>query len=475
MRRGPLGGGWRASLLAALLAVLAVPSIASAIGISLDRSPAPPQAIQRGVGTETFNFSITYQTIADSWTMRVTDPAGIVHQQTGANVAGQPSPINGTGQFVPSAAAPLGRYRSTVDFFSTPASLESSAFVTFDVADQLGTLQLVKYEDLNGNGNREPGEPGVPGWVFRLTNPQGNPSVSATGADGSATIPGVPAGTWQVAEVIDPAWAPITPAAGQVAVPANGVGAFVAGNARPAPVSGFVFVDANGNGIRDAGEAGRAGVKLTLGGTRPGGITVAAQSTLSGNDGAYGFPGLLPGTYTVSMAVPGGLTATTGRVISGIGVTSGAGSPNNDFGLAGPGAGTAGGPSGPRPDVRIGKAGPRTARAGSRFTYTIVVRNRSEFTATNVEVTDLVPASLTLVTIPSGAAIRNGVVTWRVGDLRPGQRRALRMRVRVNPNVTGRIRNTATVTADGLPPKRARTTTRITGPRPVARTGGVTG
>jgi uncharacterized repeat protein (TIGR01451 family) len=475
MRRGPLGGAWRLSLLTALLAGLALPSLASAIGISLDRSPAPPQAIQRGVGTETFNFTITYQTIADSWTMRVTDPSGVVQQPTGASVAGQPSPINGTGQFSPSAGAPLGRYRSTVDFFSTPASLESSAFVTFDVADQLGTLQLVKYEDVNGNGNREPGEPGVPGWVFRLTNPQGNPSVTSTGADGSATIPGVPAGTWQVAEVVDPAWAAITPSSGQVSVPANGVGSFVAGNARPAAVSGFVFVDADGDGIRDAGEEGRTGVKLTLTGSRPGGITVAAQSVLSGNDGAYSFPGLLPGSYTVSMAVPGGLTATTARVISGIGVTSGTGSPNNNFGLAGPGVTTAGGPSGPRPDLRIGKAGPPTARAGSTFTYTIVVRNRSEFTATNVEVTDLVPASLTLVAIPSGATIRNGVVTWRVGSLRAGRRRTLRMQVRVNPNVTGRIRNTATVTADGLPPKRARTTTRVTGPRPVARTGGVTG
>jgi hypothetical protein len=45
----------------------------------------------------------------------------------------------------------------------------------------------------------------------------------------------------------------------------------------------------------------------------------------------------------------------------------------------------------------------------------------------------------------------------------------------VNANVTGRIVNAATVTADNLPPRRDTARTRVTGPRPVARTGGVTG
>ena len=40
------------------------------------------------------------------------------------------------------------------------------------------------------------------------------------------------------------------------------------------------------------------------------------------------------------------------------------------------------------------------------------------------------------------------------------------MDVRVNPNVTGTIRNTATVTADDLPPRRSTAVTRVVGPRP---------
>ena len=471
MRPGPLGG-WRRTLLAAMVVALAVPAVASAIGITLNRSPAPPSAIQRGTGTETVDFAITYQTVASSWNLRFTDPLSAIVQQETQSVAGQPSPINAQRSFSPAPSAPVGRYRATVDFFSTPNSLESSALVVFDVADQLGAIQLVKFEDINGDGVRQPGEPGVPGWSFRLTNPQGNGSVVSTGSDGTITVPNVPAGNWGVEEITDPLWTNITPASGNVTVPAGGLGTFTAGNVRPAPISGVVYIDTNRNGIRDAGEFGPSGVPLVITGPRPGGIVVTQREGLSGTDGSYSFPGLLPGSYTVSVAVPGGLTITTPRTISGIPVTSGVGSPNNNFGLIS-GNGTITG--GPQPNVTIAKDGPDTARAGSTFEYAIVVRNRSTFTARNVQVTDLVPVSLTLVSIPSGATIRNGVVTWNLGDMSAGASRTLRMTVRVNPNVTGTIRNTATVTADGLPPRNSTAVTRVVGPVPVARAGGVTG
>ena len=346
--------------------------------------------------------------------------------------------------------------------------------MVFDVADSLGTLQLVKFEDVNGDGIRQAGEPGVPGWVFRLTNPQGNPSVAVTRSDGTVTIPNVPAGVWQVAEVVDPLWAAITQPTGPVTVPAGQTATFTAGNARPAPISGVVYIDTNGNGIRDAGEVGRAGVRLDLGGTRPGGITVAGQDTRSGSDGSYVFPNLLPGTYTVGMQVPGGLTATTPRTIGGIKITSGQGSPNNNFGLNSGGAGITGVP---RPNIGINKSGPATAERGSTFTYTISVRNRSTFTAHHVVVTDLLPVSLTLAKDVTSRTVHlvNGVITWTIGDMKPGALRVLHVPVRVSRTATGTIRNTATVTADGLPPKRDTTTTRVPGPKPIRRAGGVTG
>ncbi len=313
----------------------------------------------------------------------------------------------------------------------------------------------------------------MPGWSFRLTNPQGNGSVVSTGADGTVTVGSVPAGVWTVTEVLDPLWAAITPVTGQVTVPAGGTGTFTAGNVRPAPISGVVYIDTNRNGVRDAGEVGRSGVRLTLTGSRPGSITVATRTATSAADGSYVFDGLLPGTYGVAVAVPGGLTATTARTITGIGITSGVGSPNNNFGLAS-GNGDDRRRALPERDHREGRARHRPRRFGLPVRHRRAQPQHLHRRATS-QVTDLVPVSLTLVSIPSGATIRNGVVTWVIGDLPAGASRTLRMNVRVNPNVTGTIRNTATVTADGLPPRNSTAVTRVVGPVPVARAGGVTG
>ena len=450
--------------LAALIAGL-LPAVAGAQGITLTRTPAPPQAIVQA-GTQAIDYTVTYGTIADSFRLSIFDPAGNLLLSEPTSILSQPSPLSGTRQFVPGSAAPLGRYRAQLDFFAFPNQLETSAFVAFDVADALGTITLVKFEDLNGNGQREVGEPGVPGWRFNLVNPQGNGTVVATGPDGTVTIPGVPAGAWVVTEVLEPGWIPITPVTGPVTIPANGEGVFAAANARPADVCGVVFIDANRNGVRDAGERGHAGARLTLEGA------ALPATVATGADGAYCFRALPPGSYSVRLELPRGFANTTPLTIPAIQLRSGSASHGNDFGIAVPGVAQQGGPA---PDVRIGKGGPAWARRGQVFDYRIVVRNRSAFAARGVEVTDLVPVDLLLARIPAGATIRNGVVTWRIGTLPAGGRRALTMPVRVGPRARGLIANTATVTADGLPPRRATARTRVRGPEPVNRSGGVTG
>ena len=458
---------WTWSLVA--LVLMAIPAIAMGRGIGLSRTPAPPQAIVQ-TGTESIPYTVTYDTIADSYRLAIFSPFNALVVEDVVQIDGKPSPLSGTFPFVPGTGAPLGRYRAQLDFYAFPDQLETSAFVTFDVADALGTIRLVKFEDLNGNGVRDEGEPGVPGWIFNIINPQGNGSVVATGPDGSITIAGVPAGLWQVTEVMEPGWVPITPVSGPATIPANGVGEYAAANARPAPLCGVVFLDANRNGILDPGEAGYGGAPLSLGGgtaTLPGPMVTAP-------DGGYCFENLLPGTYTVTVAVPGGLVNTSPVSIPGIQVRSGAGSSNNNFGLAPPPTTIQGEPE-PSPDVRITKSGPATARREGVYDYRIVVRNSSAFTARDVEVTDLVPVALTLVAIPRGATIRNGVVTWPLGNLAPRASRTLSMRVRVNPQFTGIIRNTATVTAAGMRPRRDTARTRVVGPKPVVQTGGVTG
>lgn len=474
MRRG-LRGSWR--LIATLLVILmgALPTMAAAQGILFSRSPAPPQAILQ-TGTQTLGYSVTFTSIATRIDRSIIDPMGVMRfgpEQVPLS-PGTGSPLVDSFTFNPGNGAPLGRYFGRVEFFSQGSGSsrpEVLAEVAFDVADQLGTLVLIKFEDVNGNGVRDEGEPGVPGWRFALINPQGNDSVAVTGPDGSVTIPGVPAGLWQVTEIIEPGWVPITPVSGPTTVPANGVGVFAAGNARPANICGVVYIDANRNGVLDPGEGRFEGATLTLGGS-------GAGTATSAGDGAYCFTAQKPGGYTVSIATPSGFENTTRVTIDGITLRSGIDSLDNNFGLARP---VRTSPPGVvnqaprRPDIAIVKDAPATAPIEGVFDYSIVVRNRSAFAAIDVVVTDLIPAQVTLVAIPRGATVRNGVVTWELGDMPAGSVRRLSMRVKANPNFTGVIPNTATVVAEALPPRRSTDRTRIVGPAPVPRSGGVTG
>jgi SdrD B-like protein len=71
----------------------------------------------------------------------------------------------------------------------------------------------------------------------------------------------------------------------------------------PPPPSGqigdFVWSDDNNNGIQDAGEAGLAGLTVTLGGD-------ASATTTTDANGLYLFTGLSAGNYTVTVGTPNG-------------------------------------------------------------------------------------------------------------------------------------------------------------------------
>ena len=164
MRRGPLRG-WRRIGLLGLLVVLMVPAVAAAIGISLNRTPRRPRRSSAAAAPSSSITRSPSRPCPSCWALRFSDPAGgVVQSATFTPSATTTSPISQTGTYspppVPSSAA-TGR---RLNFFSSPTNLEASALVAFDVADQLGTLQLVKFEDVNGNGVRDAGEPGVPAW-----------------------------------------------------------------------------------------------------------------------------------------------------------------------------------------------------------------------------------------------------------------------------------------------------------------------
>jgi hypothetical protein len=175
-----------------------------------------------------------------------------------------------------------------------------------------GSISGVKFNDLNGNGVRDAGEPGQAGVTITLAGGGQPTRTVVTGSEGSFTFTGIPFGTYTVSE---------TPPSGfvQTAPPSPGTlsvtldfghqavtGLLFGNRAVPGSIAGTKFVDANGNGARDSGEAGQSGVTIQL---RNNGTSTVLPATTDAS-GNFSFLGLPPGTYTLSEVVPAGFTQT---------------------------------------------------------------------------------------------------------------------------------------------------------------------
>lgn len=89
-------------------------------------------------------------------------------------------------------------------------SSNNTACVTGPIgAPSMGRLCVVKFNDLNGNGSKQNGEPFLPGWTFTLTGSSGAVS-GATGGQGSI-CKNVPTGSYTVTETMQSGWVSTTP------------------------------------------------------------------------------------------------------------------------------------------------------------------------------------------------------------------------------------------------------------------------
>lgn len=168
-----------------------------------------------------------------------------------------------------------------------------------------------KYNDLNGNGTWDGGEPPLANWVIRLYNSSGNVRTTSTNGGGYYEFPldGLGPDTYSLTEDLQPGWvAKQTP--GPIGV-GFGIGDFRFennnfGNYQLASTSGRKFEDLNGNGVDDGDPAVTApSFTINLNGTTGGGQPVSL-STGTDPAGNYSFPNLQPGNYTISEVVPGG-------------------------------------------------------------------------------------------------------------------------------------------------------------------------
>jgi protocatechuate 3,4-dioxygenase beta subunit len=184
---------------------------------------------------------------------------------------------------------------------------------------QLVTLSGTIFNDLNGDGTQESGEPGLQNWVADLLKGTALVKQILTDASGNFSFTNIAPGTYTVQEEQEPGWLlTSTPAAYTVTTNSGvNVGGNVFGNFQTMRISGTVFDDLNGDGVQEAGEPGLQGWTLDL---------VRGQSTAkrtTDSNGNFTFVSVGPGTFTLQEEVKAGWMQTTMPLTYSVTTTSG--------------------------------------------------------------------------------------------------------------------------------------------------------
>ncbi|MEM7530773.1 MAG: SdrD B-like domain-containing protein [Chloroflexota bacterium] len=193
------------------------------------------------------------------------------------------------------------------------------------------TLGDVVWEDLNGNGIQDGGEPGVEGVTVQLLSPDGTVlQTTTTDADGEYLFTGLIPDDYKVRFVLPDGYDDFTdqdqgvddtvdsdadptagPNQGETDVITLGLSetnlTVDAGIIRFVSVGNFVWEDLDADGVQDAGEPGIADVEVTLFET---GVVTPVGTTNTDSNGLYGFSGLHPGEYYVQFEQPTGFEFT---------------------------------------------------------------------------------------------------------------------------------------------------------------------
>ncbi|GLZ42916.1 SdrD B-like domain-containing protein [Actinokineospora sp. NBRC 105648] len=195
------------------------------------------------------------------------------------------------------------------DVFSNIVVVSGTDGTGYQFAEDRGSLAGVVFEDTNGNGTQDPGEPGIGGVSVTLsgTDAQGAPvnTVVTSAPNGSYSFAGLVGGTYSVTEAQPAGYADGIDTAGNsggTLTPPDSITAITLGAGVDA--TGYTFGEYRASGLSgrvvDDGGNGIANVLVVL--TGPGGPI----SALTGPDGTYSFPNLLPGTYTITETQPAG-------------------------------------------------------------------------------------------------------------------------------------------------------------------------
>ncbi len=170
---------------------------------------------------------------------------------------------------------------------------------------QKAKLSGYKYNDLDGDGQRDGGEPGLEGWEIKLygdTDGGGTLNdligTTTTDANGYYEFTGLTPGDYRTEETLKGGWIqtdssdPETLTSGENDTTGNDFGNF-----KKFCISGYKWDDTDGDGVWDTGELGIAGWTINLDKDNDGTIDATATTDATGK---YKFGGLGPGEYKVT-------------------------------------------------------------------------------------------------------------------------------------------------------------------------------
>lgn len=179
-----------------------------------------------------------------------------------------------------------------------------------------GQFSGMKWEDLDGNGQRDGGEPGLPGvTIYVDLNSNGEldqgERTKVTDANGDFGFTNQAAGSYRIREVVPEGFTQTFPTVGfhEIVLETDAViDNLDFGNmeVQPTGISGFKWNDLDGDGFPGGGEPGLADVTIYLDLNSNGVLDEGEPSTITGFDGSYVFEGVAPGKVRVREVVPDG-------------------------------------------------------------------------------------------------------------------------------------------------------------------------
>jgi Ca2+-binding RTX toxin-like protein len=177
-----------------------------------------------------------------------------------------------------------------------------------------GTICVRKFNDLNGNGVRNSGEPGLANWVFQVDC--GCTSTSLTTDAAGNACASFFSGPCTVTETTQNGWAPTTPTTQSATVGSGQTSNVTFGNRRTeGALCIHKFLDANGNGVQDSGEPPLAAFTFQIAGS---GTSATATTDANG----LACVKVIAGPYSVTEQPTTGWIATTPVTVAAT-VTSG--------------------------------------------------------------------------------------------------------------------------------------------------------